>query len=817
MRGSFGLLCVTVLCVSCIQPDLVPCGARSCPVGDICVASECATPAQVAACADATPGDPCSIASSVGRCDAAGVCDVVGCGNGVLDPGEVCDDHNAQSGDGCSGTCNSDESCGNGVLDVVAGESCDCGSDAAHVPSNCTMPNSDDPAAPCSASCKLRTCGDGAVDGPEQCDGSVLGTATCASFGYYRGAPTCSPLCQLDPSTCSGRCGDGTPDVGHEDCDGAPPPSETCLDFGFDLGAIGCSPVCTPGLSSCDRFGWARIHPRIEAGTQVCAAGGLVTILYTSGFVALFDNQSEHDPLGTFTAVAGGTSNAYAVGPGVAQVYAAATGWTALSSAPWMSTPPTSAWASDALGLMVTVAGPTNHVFHWTGTAWAPHLLPMMMANPRFGGSRTNPYVVDVGTHVVAAWNGTAFVLDPGLPPGVAPIFDFADTSTGERYAAMGSSLELITSGIGIWTSLPTSAIRLITNSRGGVDALTQGGTIARVGQFEVVAPAGTVSLAEDGGRSYAVGTPAGAFGLLKGDWRTLSDPDAPNHLYTYVHPYRTGGIMVAGPTVSATTNLTAWTPTFVGAYATDALLPSDFKRIVGNSFGVEVTPNTGPGAILDLNTIDPVVLSRQTNVVFAGGAGLTPGTGGVATIQLTPTVSVTGEYLLGADIKGVDGRSKLDMYAVGDDGMGHGVVSRWDGATWTTVDTSPEVPVGLVDVFVVPSGADTGAVFAVGGSFLYRYLPSTMQWTHFEIGGARLRAVSGTSAKDIFVVGDAQFGFPFTGLAHWDGTNLYPVRVPVPGRVHDVYCEAGKIAILVEDEASSTDTVLILARTTSW
>jgi cysteine-rich repeat protein len=49
------------------------------------------------------------------------------CSNGVLEPGEQCDDGNATGGDGCSATCQLEPmaACGNGVLE--AGEQCDDG------------------------------------------------------------------------------------------------------------------------------------------------------------------------------------------------------------------------------------------------------------------------------------------------------------------------------------------------------------------------------------------------------------------------------------------------------------------------------------------------------------------------------------------------------------------------------------------------------------------------------------------------------------------------------------------------------------------
>jgi len=72
------------------------------------------------------------------------------CGNGVLDPGEQCDDGNRTNGDGCSAVCGAD-TCGNGV--VEANEDCDCGTNAGSLPGGCLAVNGASKAN-CSINCQ---------------------------------------------------------------------------------------------------------------------------------------------------------------------------------------------------------------------------------------------------------------------------------------------------------------------------------------------------------------------------------------------------------------------------------------------------------------------------------------------------------------------------------------------------------------------------------------------------------------------------------------------------------------------------------------
>lgn len=115
------------------------------------------------------------------------------CGNAHIDPGEVCDDGNTVSGDGCSADCRSIETCGNGIVDIGNGEVCDDGNTVS--------------GDGCSQDCKSNeTCGNGIIDRGvgEVCD---TGGASAA----------CDPDCTVV------QCGDGLVNMAAgEQCDDGP-------------------------------------------------------------------------------------------------------------------------------------------------------------------------------------------------------------------------------------------------------------------------------------------------------------------------------------------------------------------------------------------------------------------------------------------------------------------------------------------------------------------------------------------------------------------------------------------------------------------
>jgi len=149
------------------------------------------------------------------------------CGNGTVEAGEQCDDGNTNAGDGCNTNCQ-DEACGNGVLD--AGEQCDDGN--GDNTDNCPdgvggtclsaacgdghiyagIEGCDDgntiAGDGCSATCEAENCGNGTVEGAEQCDDGNSDNTDACPDGV---GGTCQDA----------ACGDGFLWAGHEECDDA--------------------------------------------------------------------------------------------------------------------------------------------------------------------------------------------------------------------------------------------------------------------------------------------------------------------------------------------------------------------------------------------------------------------------------------------------------------------------------------------------------------------------------------------------------------------------------------------------------------------
>lgn len=117
------------------------------------------------------------------------------CGDMTVDSGEVCDDGNNRSGDGCRSDCGSNETCGNDTVDFAVGEVCD------------GTPN-------CATDCRSVTgCGDGMMTAPEVCDdGNMASFDGCSAACENERALVMSSLSLADQRTGCDFNGDGTID-----------------------------------------------------------------------------------------------------------------------------------------------------------------------------------------------------------------------------------------------------------------------------------------------------------------------------------------------------------------------------------------------------------------------------------------------------------------------------------------------------------------------------------------------------------------------------------------------------------------------------
>lgn len=181
-------------------------------------------------------------------------------GDGNDGPGpssEICGNSSDDDGDGAvdclDADCRGQAACGvcngNGVVDGA--EVCD---GAALNGLTCKALGFDSGTLACATDCRAfdssacvtsAVCGDGQVEGPEECDGSQLRGLSCVALGFTGGVLGCA-ACELDLQGCTGAgatCGDGAR-TGLEVCDGALLGGESCASLGYSGGTLGCNAGC---------------------------------------------------------------------------------------------------------------------------------------------------------------------------------------------------------------------------------------------------------------------------------------------------------------------------------------------------------------------------------------------------------------------------------------------------------------------------------------------------------------------------------------------------------------------------------------------
>lgn len=203
--------------------------------------------------------------------DVSGCEDSTVCGDGVLQEteqcdgdrlrGRRCDDFGFTAGEtACDDECMLDTSgcydsvCGDGVVDGFV-EECDT-----TATETCEDLGLEPGTVTCTDECVLDTslcgaggavCGDGVINGTEECDGDELDGINCEDLGFDVGTPGCTDRCLFDDSECRTiTCGDGVVDPG-EECEGEDLAGLTCADFDLPDGPLVCTAECLVDVSGC--------------------------------------------------------------------------------------------------------------------------------------------------------------------------------------------------------------------------------------------------------------------------------------------------------------------------------------------------------------------------------------------------------------------------------------------------------------------------------------------------------------------------------------------------------------------------------------
>jgi cysteine-rich repeat protein len=728
---------VLVLVAACIDESLVPCGDLACPQGYECVATRCVTPAQLSACASLADGADCTVNHVAGKCD-AGACTPVVCGNGVLDPGEICDDGNQVSGDGCNGTCTSNETCGNAVVDTAVGEGCDCGG-SSNPSALCAHPNSADPSAECSLDCKPRFCGDGIVNTIEQCDGSVPASATCASFGYYRGDVTCQS-CQLSPQDCSGRCGDAVIDADHgEYCDSALPADGSCLAFGYDNGVLTCGIGCGADLADCRQWGWERALPETSAVTSLDGNASFIAVAFDNGDAyarsqGAWVKAPDHYQLVTAT-----LTHVWAVGSDALAVWDG-TSWSSLMPAWPAATPLSAAWASDTLGLFVG-HGNDATLDRYDGGVWTQVSDGGWGASPLMMRTHSMLWITD--TYAFTAWSFDGMVWSAESRTGLV-----IEDDAGKLWSLDGS----IPGANGLAAARGGIVTVDIESSSGGHH--TEDLWFYGQRPMHITEVPGTTIAAGPDNTIYSAGD--GLYELARGEWRVH---DAGNLTLEALH----GGELTyqdnafGGNSYGGTT------------YAIELRNDDEFRLGGALPIGVscQVAAATSAGT----------VLAGCTDGVYEAGAQVVPGvyadllwaaaddSAAVAagdSLFAWRTAGVWQSVATTLHFAALDGDALADLYAVD---PAHGLF-HFDGTAWSQLAADARLPFAITPTRVYFGTSQGAKVYmrASGVTTAASLRPGTT-------------ALAATGGEELFAIAPAQArGSP---LWHYNGTSWAPLRLP--------------------------------------
>ncbi len=113
-------------------------------------------------------------------------------------------------------------------------------------------PDGSDDGGPGGSGATPATCGNGVVEGAEECDQNDFGLRSCLTYGFMAGDLTCNDGCTISTDLCLAEslCGDGVVS-GLEECEPDVTLAETCESLSLGEGELGCAPDCTFSAVEC--------------------------------------------------------------------------------------------------------------------------------------------------------------------------------------------------------------------------------------------------------------------------------------------------------------------------------------------------------------------------------------------------------------------------------------------------------------------------------------------------------------------------------------------------------------------------------------
>lgn len=206
---------------------------EDCDDGNADNTDSCRTDCTLPVCGDGfvQPGEQCDDGNQNPNDDCKNDCTNNVCGDQVVNPGsEECDDGNSVNDDGCTNACMT-PICGDAI--VQTGEECDDGN---------AVDNDG-----CTNACTIAICGDGIIQAPEECDdGNAVDNDGCTNGcnlpvcgdGIVQSGEQCDDGNAVDNDGCTNSC--TIPFCG----DGIVQPPEEC-DDGNAIDDDGCTNACT--------------------------------------------------------------------------------------------------------------------------------------------------------------------------------------------------------------------------------------------------------------------------------------------------------------------------------------------------------------------------------------------------------------------------------------------------------------------------------------------------------------------------------------------------------------------------------------------